>query len=110
MRVNSTDELLDAAYAAAQGRFPDGDRLGIVTISGGVGVQMADAAEAVGLSVPEMPVAAQQRLKALLPFAAVRNPVDITAQAFNDLSLIGTNLRMMLAEGDRKSTRLNSSH
>src|SRR3546814_12004488 len=60
---------------------------------------MADAAEAVGLSVPEMPVAAQQRLKALLPFAAVRNPVDITAQAFNDLSLIGTNLRMMLAEG-----------
>src|SRR3546814_9134732 len=46
-----------------------------------------------------MPVAAQQRLKALLPFAAVRNPVDITAQAFNDLSLIGTNLRMMLAEG-----------
>lgn len=99
MRVNSTDELLDAAYAAAQGRFPNGDRLGIVTISGGVGVQMADAAEAVGLSVPEMPAAAQQRLKELLPFAAVRNPVDITAQAFNDLSLIGTNLKMMLAEG-----------
>jgi len=99
MRVNSTDELLDAAYAAAQGRFPNGDRLGIVTISGGVGVQMADAAEQFGLSVPEMPEAAQRELKALIPYAAVRNPVDITAQAFNDLSLIGTNLRMMLAEG-----------
>ena len=99
MRVNSTDELLDAAYAAAQGRFPAGDRLGIMTISGGVGVQMADAAEDLGLAVPAMPEAAQRTLQDLLPYAAVRNPVDVTAQAFNDISLVGTNLRMMLEAG-----------
>lgn len=99
MRVDSTDQFLDAAYAAAQGRFPAGDRLGIMTISGGVGVQMADSAEDLGLAVPEMPAAAQQTLKALLPYAAVRNPVDVTAQAFNDLSLVGTNLRLMLEQG-----------
>jgi len=99
MRVDSTDQLLDAAQVASRGLFPNGDRLGIVTISGGVGVQMADAAEDYGLSVPEMPADAQRELKALLPYAAVRNPVDITAQAFNDLSLVGTNLRMMLELG-----------
>jgi len=100
MRVDTTDQMVDAAYAAARGRFPAGDRLGIMTISGGVGVQMADAAEDLGLQVPAMPDAAQNTLKELLPYAAVRNPVDITAQAFNDLSLIGTNLRLMLEEGD----------
>lgn len=99
LRVSSTDQLLDAAYAASQGRFPAGNRLGIMTISGGVGVQMADAAEELDLAVPAMPEDAQARLKALLPYAAVRNPVDVTAQAFNDLSLIGTYLQSMLEEG-----------
>ena len=99
IRVDTTDQMLDTAYAAARGRFPNGDRLGIMTISGGVGVQMADAAEDLGLQVPPMPEAAQKTLKELLPYAAVRNPVDITAQAFNDLSLITTNMRMMLDEG-----------
>jgi len=99
MRVDSTDQLLDAAQIASRGLFPNGDRLGLITISGGVGVQMADAAEDCGLSVPEMPEDAQRELKELLPFAAVRNPVDITAQAFNDLTLIGKNLTLMLEKG-----------
>lgn len=99
MRVDTTDEMIDAAYICARGRFPDGNAIGLMTISGGVGVQMADAAIDMGLDVREMPAATQKTLKELLPFAAVRNPVDITAQAFNDLSLITTNMRLMLEEG-----------
>ena len=41
---------------------------------------------------------AQARLTALLPCASPRNPVDITAQAINDLTLATANLDMMLAE------------
>ena len=100
VRVDSTDQLLDAAYAASRGRFPAGNRIGLMTISGGVGVQMADAADDLGLDVAPMPEETQAKLKALLPFAAVRNPVDITAQAFNDVSLISENLRIMLEEGN----------
>ena len=99
LRVDTTDQMIDAAYVAARGRFPNGRSLGIMTISGGVGVQMADAAADFGLDVPPMPDSTQKKLKELLPFAAVRNPVDITAQAFNDLSLITTNMRLMLEEG-----------
>ncbi len=99
LRVDTTDQMIDAAYIASRGSFPDGNALGIITISGGVGVQMADAAADFGLEVPAMPESTQQTLKELLPFAAVRNPVDITAQAFNDLSLITTNMRLMLEEG-----------
>lgn len=98
-RAETTEEQIDIAYACARGLFPVGDRLGIVTLSGGVGVQMSDAAARHGLDVAPMPIAAQKRLKDLLPYAAVENPVDTTAQALNDMSLLEENLRVMLAEG-----------
>jgi acyl-CoA synthetase (NDP forming) len=98
-RVRSTDELVDVAYAASRGVFPSGNRLGILTISGGVGVLMADAAADLGMDVPPLPEDAQAKLKLLVPYAAVRNPVDITAQAFNDVSLITKNLEVMMESG-----------
>jgi acyl-CoA synthetase (NDP forming) len=60
---------------------------------------MADAAADLGLDVAPMPEAAQARLKEILPFAATRNPVDVTAQAFNDLSLVERNFEIMIEEG-----------
>lgn len=99
LRVKTTDELVDAAYVASRGLYPAGNRLGIMTISGGVGVLMADAAADLNLEVPPLPEAAQATLLDLVPYAAVRNPVDITAQAFNDLGLLSMNLRVMLEHG-----------
>jgi len=98
-RANTTEEMLDIAYACTAGIFPTGNKIGLVTLSGGVGVQMADHANKVGLNVAPMPQAAQAKLKAALPFAAPRNPVDTTAQMFNDLSLVGKNFSIMLEEG-----------
>ncbi|MGE0715888.1 MAG: acetate--CoA ligase family protein [Alphaproteobacteria bacterium] len=99
LRVETTEDMLDVAYACTRRIMPTGRKLGIVTISGGGGVVLADAATAAGLTVPPMPDDAQRRLKELLPFAATRNPVDITAQAFNDMSLVTKNVEMMLSEG-----------
>lgn len=98
-RARNTEEMLDVAYAATFGTFPASRRIGLMTISGGVGVQMADEAVERGLEVTPMSDAAQARLKTLLPYASPRNPVDITAQAFNDLTLVTANLDAMLAEG-----------
>ena len=98
-RARDTEEMLDVAYAATFGTFPASRRIGLMTISGGVGVQMADEAVARGLKVTPMSDGAQARLKTLLPYASPRNPVDITAQAFNDLTLVRANLDMMLEEG-----------
>ncbi len=102
-RARTTEELIDLAYACSFGVYPRGKRVGLVTISGGVGILMADAAADHGLDVAPMPEAAQAELKALLPYAAVRNPVDITAQAFNDLGLVSRNLEVMLRAGDYDS-------
>ena len=99
VRVGSAETLMDAAVLALAGRLPTGRRLGIVTISGGGGILMADIAADCGLQLPAMPLKAQETLKNSLPFAAPRNPVDITAQAFNDMALFGRNLDMIVAEG-----------
>jgi acyl-CoA synthetase (NDP forming) len=60
---------------------------------------MADAAEDHGLDVAPMPEDAQAEMKRILPFAAPRNPVDVTAQFFNDLSLVPRFTKAMLEKG-----------
>ena len=100
VRTDSTEEMLDAAYAASFGALPANRRVGFMTISGGAGVMMADEAAVQGLEVPPMPDAAQGRLKEMLSFCTPRNPVDITAQVFNAPHLVGAFLDAMLDEGD----------
>ena len=100
VRTDSTEEMLDAAYAASFGALPANRRVGLMTISGGAGAMMADEAAVQGLEVPPMPNAAQRRLKELLAFCTPRNPVDFTAQVFNAPHLLGAFLDAMLDEGD----------
>jgi acyl-CoA synthetase (NDP forming) len=102
-RARTTEEMLDIAYVAQKRIYPARNTLGVVTISGGAGVLISDAAEAAGLPMPEMPADAQARLKALVPFASPRNPVDCTAQAFNDMSVIGRFAESMIADGGYSS-------
>ena len=54
--------MLEVAYAATFGNFPTSRRVGLMTLSGGVGVQMADEAVERGLEVTPMSDAAQDRL------------------------------------------------
>ncbi len=98
-RVYSLDEMLDVASAASAGQFPARNRLGIVTISGGIGVLISDIAAQHDLAVPELPAKAQKALKKLMPLAAVRNPVDTTAQMLNDMPVFEGSLRTMLSDG-----------
>jgi acyl-CoA synthetase (NDP forming) len=98
-RVKSTEEMLDVAYATRVKIFPTGKNLGVVTISGGGGVLIADAAADEGLTVGPMPQDAQDELKELVPFASPMNPVDVTAQFFNDLSIVPKFTDLMLSRG-----------
>ena len=98
-RAHTIDEFFDVAYACSFNRFPRNRKIGIASISGGVGILMADRAVSLGLDVAPMPGAAAGKLKALLPFAGVGNPVDMTAQITAQPELLQQNLEVMLAEG-----------
>lgn len=102
-RANTAEEMIDIAYAASRKIYPATRRLGLITISGGVGALMADDAADRGMEVPPMPEDAQRRLKELVPFCAPRNPIDLTAQPFNDINLVARNLEIMLREGNYDS-------
>lgn len=99
-RASTTAEQIDIAAACSHGVYPKNNSLGIFTMSGGFGIQMADDAEAAGLDVKPMPDKAQEELKAMLPYASPRNPVDATAQAVTDLPLMTSFISAMLEKGD----------
>lgn len=103
VRARSTEHMLDVARLATRRIYPADNSLGVITVSGGAGVIVSDAAELAGLPMPEMPAAAQRQLKALIPFAAPRNPVDCTAQFMNDLSIAGRFAEAVVAEGGYRS-------
>ena len=114
-RADTTDEMMDVAYACQMGVFPTGRKLGILTISGGVGVQMADSAIKHGLEVPTLPEAVQAKILDMLPFASARNPVDITATAMERPEFVPTTHEILLNETDCDSvatflTPVSGSH
>jgi acyl-CoA synthetase (NDP forming) len=98
-RATSIEEFLEIGIACATAQRPANDRIGLVTVSGGVGVLMADAAADRGLEVAPMPQPPQDKIKKLVPFAATRNPIDITGQVVNDFSLLGQAIDIIAAEG-----------
>ncbi len=99
VRARTTEELLDIVYAATRRIYPVRNTLGVITLSGGAGVMISDEADRLGFAMPPMPDDAQAKLKALIPFSAPANPVDCTAQVFNDLSMIGRFADTMVEQG-----------
>jgi len=69
----------------------------IYTNGGGEGVLATDAAESLGLEIPETPEHLKEKLKQILPsFASLHNPIDTTAQASEDQYLQG--LKVLLED------------
>jgi acetate---CoA ligase (ADP-forming) len=82
IRTDSLAELLDVAALLENQPLPTGRRVGIITNAGGPGIMCADACEAGGLEVPELPDDMRDRLAELLPAeAGLLNPVDMIATA-----------------------------
>jgi len=88
--IISTFSIKDFLYylrAFSYGIIPKGNRIGIITDSGGSGAMMAKAAEKYGLSIPEFSEELKLKLKAYVPSVAnIDNPLDLTFQ-FNQYNL-----------------------
>ena len=102
-RAETTEEMADVAYACQFGRYPDGPKIGLQTISGGIGVQMADAAAKKGFDVAPLPKSTQEKIIKLIPFAGVNNPVDFTGQVLNERKLLEDSMRFVIDEADYDS-------
>jgi acyl-CoA synthetase (NDP forming) len=81
IRAESFTDLLDIPAALAAGRPMAGQRVAILTSTGGAGTLLADNCGLSGIEVPAPDPATTARLAALLnedPAAIGRNPVDVT--------------------------------
>ncbi len=86
IRGEDLDHMLDVASAFAFCPLPAGNRVAVITGSGGSAVWMADILTAHGLELPVLENEIQRRVLALLPsYASAQNPVDGTAQAIHEV-------------------------
>jgi acyl-CoA synthetase (NDP forming) len=86
IRGEDIDHMIDVAAAFAFCKLPKGNRVAIITGSGGSAVWMADILSAHGLEVPELEADLQARIMAMLPsYASAANPIDATAQAIGEV-------------------------
>ncbi len=102
-RAHSIEEMVDIAYACSRSKPPRGNRLGVATTSGGVGVLLADAAVQHGLVLPDMSETVRRQVSGLVPFANGRNPLDTSAAIIGDLGLFPRLLDIMIDGSDLDS-------
>lgn len=84
--IISTNSITDFLYylrtlsfAQKYNIFMKGNRVGIITDSGGSGSMMAKSSELYGLEVPEFSKQLKNELSELIPFtASANNPIDVT--------------------------------
>lgn len=88
IEIGDVADLVDLARAFAARRLPAGNRVAVISISGGAGVLLADRCEELGLTLPPLSEATVAALRGLLPeFSSLLNPIDVTAQVFNDFGV-----------------------
>jgi len=79
IRAYSFEELIDYSWALAEQPLPAGDRMAVVTVSGGPGSSMADSISRCGLKLPEFTGSLRAEIERHLPHTGASiNPVDIT--------------------------------
>ncbi|WP_077212422.1 acetate--CoA ligase family protein [Bacillus dakarensis] len=88
IRVKDKTELLDTLKLFQNRKKCKGNRVGIVTASGGNGIMITDCAIDSGLEVPSTsPGTKKKLLEKLPPFGSANNPIDVTAQVNNNKEL-----------------------
>jgi len=100
LRVGSIEEMLDIAYLCSIAPLPPVASAGIVSVSGGIGVLMADTCIEAGLAVPVLSDGALATIRAAQPMAGGRNPIDTTAQLAGRLHVIETISQAMMGGAD----------
>jgi acyl-CoA synthetase (NDP forming) len=99
IRVDSIEDMLITAGAAAHlGRLAR-PGIGVVSISGGACDIIADRAQDLGMPIPELAESTVRTLAEDLPdYATAHNPLDVTGAAIIDPSLFTTSIKAVSAD------------
>jgi len=94
IQVEDIQDVVDYGRMFRCGKLPAGNRIAMITVSGGAGILMTDECVSRGMRLAQLAPETVAKLKEFVPsFGSLGNPVDVTAAIFNDLALINRTLR-----------------
>ena len=87
IRARSMDDLTNIVAAFDANILPSTMNFAAVTISGGAGALIADAAAEVGLNMPDLNREQRQKLLDIVPFSSPLNPMDTAGPGMMDMDI-----------------------
>ena len=89
IQIDDIPDMVDYGRMFRCGKLPKGNRIAMITVSGGAGILMTDECVSRGMRLAELAPQTVEKLRAFVPsYGSLGNPVDVTASIFNDLALI----------------------
>ncbi|MEW5785385.1 MAG: acetate--CoA ligase family protein [Bacillota bacterium] len=99
VRTDEVEQMNALITLYAAGRLPAGKNIGVITISGGGGVVVADKCPQYNLNVVSLTDDTQNSLREFFPsFGAVRNPVDLTSTLLTQPALFQRAIRTVMED------------
>jgi acetyl coenzyme A synthetase (ADP forming)-like protein len=97
--VDGLQELCYVSKAFSSLPIPKGNRLLVVSSSGGAGILSADSCEGVGLALSNLSKLTLEKLRKTLPeYCIIGNPLDITGNALSNPEMYGEALNIALED------------
>lgn len=94
-QADTLEQAVALMGMASTTRPPRANRVGIVTVSGGLGALVSDGLERAGFEVPAFSAGLQEKLAAAIPsYGSAVNPVDVTASGVTGGALMDSILAL----------------
>jgi acyl-CoA synthetase (NDP forming) len=89
VQATAVEDLMTTAHVLATGPPAKGNRVAVVTMSGGAAAVVADLCSEHGLQLPALSAALRDEIRALVPdFAGIGNPLDVTMVGVDTPTLV----------------------
>ena len=96
--VEQIEDLVDMAVSLERQPLPQGNRVGILTASGGACSIIADLCAKNGLEIPRLTQTAEKIMNYIPTFGSAINPVDVTAEVISKPEIFKQVLEEMIQD------------
>lgn len=98
IEVEYIEELYEMAATLENQPLPKGNRMGVLTASGGVCSIIADLCEKYGLEIPNLGETSEKIKRFIPDFGSAQNPVDVTAEVIAKPEMFKQVLELMVQD------------
>lgn len=88
VRVDTFEALLETAMLFSRAKLPGGDRIAVISSSGGAAGLVADHAAELGLNLVELTAETAAKVAGILGLERVQNPVDFGSMQSEDIGVV----------------------